>query len=219
MKSLLMPLPFLLLMACGNASPPMEETHSQAMATRADTAHQQEAPPSPNPVVSSPDKAAEPKMQQPPAAKSSPDPAPAPKPPKAGINDTLRHFYSDGRLSVILTPWMDRKREIWVFDPWGARTYTMEETSREYSKRADLSFGSKGNLREAVIHFNPGASRYTYTTTITFSQQNMPEWKTEEQFPMESLELPDKSYWDSKAQRWVKQEIVKEQPVPEQFRR
>ncbi|HRB25966.1 MAG TPA: hypothetical protein PLU85_08245 [Bacteroidia bacterium] len=57
---------------------------------------------------------------------------------------------------------------------------------------------------------------YWYETEIIFDENNNPQWKTELQFPQESTEqnLNNKWWWNTRTNSWVKQEIIREQPVP-----
>jgi len=54
---------------------------------------------------------------------------------------------------------------------------------------------------------------YWYTSNLTFGFNNEPLWKEDVQHPEDHVIFPgsNKSYW--KDGKWVKQEIIQEQPV------
>ena len=62
---------------------------------------------------------------------------------------------------------------------------------------------------------NPGASMYWYTEHITFNTVNEPETRRSEQHPVERVELPDIQIWNKQQRKWIKQESVGCQPVPQ----
>lgn len=124
---------------------------------------------------------------------------------------------SPQKVSVEITPWHDGKRELIFFDPFGNKIYSISDIRRSYSQTTDLvRFHENGACSLAKTTINPGASMYWYETEIIFDENNIPKWKTEFQFPQESSaqNLNNKWWWDEKTNSWVKQEIVKEQPVP-----
>jgi hypothetical protein len=144
------------------------------------------------------------------------------KPVTTEENETV-HYYNPrmgkSKVSVRITPWKDGRRKMFLYDPFGNVTFEREDVRMSYSDTATIKkFHDNGAVAVLYIHMNPGASMYWYETTITFSINNEPEWKTSLQQPA-TLEdhLNSKSYWDKKTKTWKKQEIIKEQPVPKEY--
>ncbi len=133
------------------------------------------------------------------------------------------HFYDPrmgkNKVSVRITPWKDGKRKMYLYDPYGNVTFEREDVRMSYSDTATIKkFHDNGAVAVLDIHLNPGASMYWYETTITFSINNEPEWKTATKHPSTLEELMDnKYYWDKKEKVWKKQEIIREQPVPKEY--
>lgn len=133
--------------------------------------------------------------------------------------ESVFHYYQSTpkRVSVEITPWHDGKRELNFFDQFGNKTYSINDIRRSYSSTTELKgFHKNGACSLAKISINPDASMYWYETEIIFDENNNPQWKTELQFPQESTEqnLNNKWWWNARANSWVKQEIIREQPVP-----
>lgn len=130
--------------------------------------------------------------------------------------DSILHHYSNGKISVIITPWEDGRREIQFYDLKGNRTYSMEEARLSYQVSVDLAFHKNGAVKEAYVFTNPGASMYMYSETIQFSSVNEPEWRVSKKTP--TLTLDDASgkkyYWDKKDKQWKEQEVISCQPAP-----
>jgi hypothetical protein len=145
---------------------------------------------------------------------------PRPAPPQTvtvlTLEDTIKHFYINKKISVVITPKHDGKRLYQLYDLYGNLTYEMEEIRLSYSQSINLSFHENGAVKKAKIHFNPGASLHWYETEIIFDTTNEPLLKTETQMPvrsaLQSLEKP--MFWDKKEKRWIKQEIIKETISP-----
>jgi len=133
-------------------------------------------------------------------------------------NKTVFHYYQSEpkRVAVEITPWNDGKRVIRFFNPAGDTTYSIEDINRSYSSITQLRFHKSGACSSAETSMNPGASMYWYETKITFDENNNPLWKTETQMPMESIEqnMNNEWWWNGTSKSWVRQEIIKEQPVP-----
>jgi hypothetical protein len=133
------------------------------------------------------------------------------------------HYYNPrmgkNKVSVRISPWKDGRRKMYLYDPFGNVTFEREDVRLGYSDTATIKkFHDNGAVAVLYIHMNPGASMYWYETTITFSINNEPEWKTSLQQPA-TLEdhLNSKYYWDKKTKTWKKQEIIREQPVPKEY--
>jgi hypothetical protein len=136
---------------------------------------------------------------------------PAPKPYK---EDTIYHKYKNGTPSVTIFPRHEGRRKILVYNRQGKITIELEEVIMSYQVTYDFNFREDGSVNTLKEHTNPGTSRYWYDCQITFSNNNEPEWKKCEQFPMDRLEHPNanKYYWNKSNNQWVKQEYVEEQP-------
>jgi len=134
------------------------------------------------------------------------------------ITDTIYYRYSDGRVSVKVCPFLAGERDILIFSPGAKLVHTLTDVRKSYSVGHDLKFRSNGSLELVKQRTNPGASRYWYECTITFGEQNNPLWKHCIQQPAESVleALGKKYYWDKVGQEWKAQEIVYEQPVPQE---
>ncbi|MEP7171708.1 MAG: hypothetical protein ABI855_20210, partial [Bacteroidota bacterium] len=129
------------------------------------------------------------------------------------------YYYKDSpkRISVEITPWINGRRKVIFYDPFGKETYRCENVRMSYTITTALKkFHDNGAVAQIEIHNNPGASMYWYETEITFDINNEPQWKTEIQKPEMNLEqsMNNKSYWNANTKQWVKQEIIHEQPVP-----
>ncbi|HOZ83383.1 MAG TPA: hypothetical protein PKU82_10700, partial [Bacteroidia bacterium] len=133
--------------------------------------------------------------------------------------ESVFHYYQSTpkRVSVEITPWHDGKRELNFFDQFGNKTYSINDIRRSYSSTTELKeFHKNGACSLVKTSVNPDASMYWYETEIIFDENNNPQWKTELQFPQESTEqnLNNKWWWNTRTNSWVKQEIIREQPVP-----
>lgn len=132
------------------------------------------------------------------------------------IADSTVHYFTNGKVSVIRTPWIDGKRETKFFNLKSELTYTIEEVRLSYQVSADLKFYENGGVETVHVFTNPGASRYSFNSTILFSTVNEPQWKIDKKTPAESIADAngDKYFWHKKEKRWVKQEIISCAPVP-----
>lgn len=150
-----------------------------------------------------------------PAVKSKPERVAPAKKPNQPANDTTYHYYSNKKLSVKITPWVEGKRKIFFYDLKGEQTFSLEDVRMSYSIITHLQFHPNGAASKAEINNNPGASRYWYETVITFDTDNTPLVKTEQQMPIERIDLENlPSFWNKEKQQWIKQEIVKETSTP-----
>jgi hypothetical protein len=124
--------------------------------------------------------------------------------------DTTFHYYSNKRVSVKITPWVDGERWVLLYNLLGEETYRSKDIRKSYTEVAQLKFHSNGAVSTMNIHLNPGASQYWYETTITFSTTNDPLQKSSERKPYEDLSTTPKpwEYWDSKTKQWRKQEVM-----------
>jgi len=136
-----------------------------------------------------------------------------------GMNDTVYHYFSNRKLSVKEHPFNNGRRKIEVFDYMtGKVNIELEDVRMSFSVSHRLRFRNDGSLERVSVHENPGASRYWYECEMTFSNTNEPQWQTCQQMPMDRVEFPSKYYWDKSRRQWIKQEIIIEQPVPDQYR-
>ena len=129
-------------------------------------------------------------------------------------NDTIYHYFSDGRLSAKIAPKSDRQK-IWIYLPNGEIIYELENIRLSYSCYNELFFRKNGSVEKIISSLNPGASMYMYKTFIHFDERNEPRYKIDEKSPSTLEEhMNNKSLWDSKNRRWIKQEIVIETNSP-----
>ncbi len=138
--------------------------------------------------------------------------------PVVGESETAVYYYTGSKKkSVEISPWVDGKRTITLYDPFGKVSYIFSDRNLSYSITTRLvTFHSNGAVQKAVVHNNPGASISWSESQITFSINNEPEWKEVTTYPVElTIDGNPKYYWDKKQQNWVKQEVVHEQPVPQ----
>ena len=127
--------------------------------------------------------------------------------------DTTKYFYSNNKLSVKVSPWVNGRRKTWLYDYSGGLTYEQEEARLSFHITATLHFRKDGSVEKMEIHNNPGASMYWYETVITFGTTNEPQWKTETRYPIQTLDDAGKSfYWDKNGKKWIAQDIVEEKP-------
>ncbi len=131
-----------------------------------------------------------------------------------------KKFYYKGqpqRISVEISAWNNDRRTIKFYNPFGEITYKIEDVKLSYSSITELKrMHDNGACALIETSMNPGASMYWYETKITFDENNNPLWKEEIEKPEMTIEqnLNNKSWWNAKAKSWIKQEIIKEQPVP-----
>lgn len=137
-------------------------------------------------------------------------------------NDTIFHYYINGSVSVKIFPWENGERTIQLFNLYGKKTFETNDVKQSYSVFNHLSFHSNGGVSKIVESTNPGASMYMYEATMKFSSTNDPEIRTESKTPS-SLEemMKDKIpfFWNKNEKKWIKQEVVIEAEVPEEFRK
>jgi hypothetical protein len=129
-------------------------------------------------------------------------------------------YYSDSKqVSLIIEPWLNDKRKLLFYNHKGELTYTQEDVRMSYSIFTSVKhFHSNGAVKEIEIHLNPGASMYMYQSYITFNEDNIPLWKTDTQHPSRLEDhMKPPSYWDQKEKVWKQQEVVIEQPVPDNY--
>ena len=124
--------------------------------------------------------------------------------------DSTVHYYVNGKISVIRTPWKDGRRETKLYNLKGDLTYTIEEARLSYMVSADLEFHPNGAVESAFVFTNPGASRFMYNSTIHFSTTNDPQWRLDKKTPAVTIDdaAGDKYYWHKKNKRWEKQEVI-----------
>lgn len=139
-------------------------------------------------------------------------------PVKKPANDTVYHYYTDGAVSARITPWVNSKRSIWLYDPKGRRTYTFSDERSSYISTTTLSFQANGAVSKAGTHLNPGASMYMYETTTTFGPANEPLTQVKTQSPQMKLEMPVIYHWDPAQQRWVDPGAGKQQELLDDLR-
>lgn len=132
------------------------------------------------------------------------------------MSDTIYHYYKDGKISVKISPRVDGRQVVSIYGKKGEVHMQLESVFLSYSVSHDLKFRADGSLEKIKEHHNPGASMYWSECVLTFSQWNVPQWKSCQQYPIKSLNDYNNYhyYWDLSNKTWVKQEIVKEQSTP-----
>jgi hypothetical protein len=129
-------------------------------------------------------------------------------------NDTVYSYYSNKKVSVKTAPWNNGNQQIWLYNIKGNVMYTFTNSRLHGSTHTDFKFRQDGSVSEAVTSMQPDGGIQHYTTYITFSNSNEPEWKHSEKYPASVTAFPDDYYWDKNTKSWKKQETIEEQPVP-----
>lgn len=129
-------------------------------------------------------------------------------------NDTIYNYYSNKAISVKTAPWKNGEQQIWLYDLKGNVTYTFTNSRNHGVTRTEFKFRQDGSVSEAVTSMQPDGGIQHYTTYITFSNSNEPEWKRSEKYPASVTAFPDDYYWNKSTKSWKKQETIEEQPVP-----
>ena len=125
------------------------------------------------------------------------------------------YLYANGDTSVIVYPWKEHRRAIVLYDLKGKQTFELEDVRLSYTVWNKLSFHPNGAVKKIEQHSNPGASLYSYKSTMTFDTLNNPLTKRDEKFPsdLQDLEKSNTWFWNSKQKNWVPQETMECQPV------
>lgn len=137
---------------------------------------------------------------------------------KVAANDTVRYYYKNSnKISVIISPWKEGRRNILLFDPWGKETYRHEDALLSYSNISEIkSFHTNGAVYEMTESLNPGGGIQHYESLITFGINNDPEWKTVNEYPPTLENMTNNQwYWSKKEKTWIKQEVIIETITPE----
>ncbi|MCC6583366.1 MAG: hypothetical protein IT271_06665 [Chitinophagales bacterium] len=135
--------------------------------------------------------------------------SPSPKPEKTILpkNIVEKFYYKNSkRISVIVTPWLDGKRTVTLFDTLGNETYRFKDVRLSYSNTTEIKeFHQNGAVSKMHNHINPGASMYWYDTDIYFDINNVPISKMELRQPA-SLDdnMNGKSLWNRETKSWEK---------------
>ncbi|MFN8282584.1 MAG: hypothetical protein U0U67_05180 [Chitinophagales bacterium] len=121
---------------------------------------------------------------------------------------TVQKFYykNTKRISVIITPWLNGKRTVTLFDTLGNETYHFDDVIQSYSNTTEIKqFHPNGAVAKINNHLNPGASMYWYDTDFEFDTNNEPVSKTEMRHPA-SLDdyMNGKSMWNKETKSWQK---------------
>lgn len=135
--------------------------------------------------------------------------SPKAKPEKIILpKNVVEKFYykNSKRISVIVTPWLDGKRTVTLFDTLGNETYRFNDVRLSYSNTTEIKeFHQNGAVSKMHNHINPGASMYWYDTDIYFDINNVPISKMELRQPA-SLDdyMNGKSLWNKETKSWEK---------------
>jgi hypothetical protein len=119
--------------------------------------------------------------------------------------DTLRYFYQNTkRISAIITPRINGKWKLILFNLQGEKTYEFENTISSYSSISDIKhFHSNGAISEVTCSMNPGASMYMYHSTYFFDLNNNPLKMESNQSPSNSIEDFKTYEWDITTKNWL----------------
>jgi len=125
-------------------------------------------------------------------------------------NEEEKKYYSNGKLSVRISPWKDGRRTWTLYDLYGNITIELEEVSLSYTVSYDARFHENGAV--SVIHFseNPGAANFWYEGEMEFSTTNEPITRRVRKMPIENLEeMTNRKwvYWDKKSKSWKEQDV------------
>jgi hypothetical protein len=158
-----------------------------------------------------------PSKQQTVRVERPPKPERPPEPKQPQVEDTIRHLYSNGSLSVKISPWSEGRQSIWLYDLYGRNTFETENIRHSYSVSNDLKFHPNGAVSTIIEHMNPGASLYMYKSTMTFSTTNEPLVRKDEKWPSSLDEIMKERpwFWNKQTRQWIQQEIVIETNWPE----
>lgn len=126
--------------------------------------------------------------------------------------DTIFYFYKNSKkTSVIIYPAVNGRTAIEFFDPFGKKTFEMEEVRLSYSVGINfIKWHENGSVEQIEEHVNPGASIHFYENTYYFDINNNPTWKSTFQYPPE-LDSRKDYYW--KDNKWILQEAMEGMPV------
>ncbi|MFZ4785840.1 MAG: hypothetical protein ACOYLH_10200 [Flavobacteriales bacterium] len=152
------------------------------------------------------------------AQAASVDAAPQPEAIRTQVSDTIFYYYKgNNALSVYITPWVDNKRMVVLFDPFGKETYRFENVQGHMSEVSKITSFHPNGAVAAINHYsNPGASINWADADYTFGINNEPEWMVVHEHP-ETLEnsMNNSFYWDKKTNSWKRQEVAIETITPE----
>jgi hypothetical protein len=155
--------------------------------------------------------------------KQEPIQTPKPRPeidPRPGVDKPIistpviqhqeeKKYYSNGKLSLWISPWKEGRRYWKLYDLYGNETIELEEVHLSYSVSYDARFHENGAVK--IIHFseNPGAANFWYEGEMEFSTTNEPITRRVRRMPVESLEeMVHRKwvYWDKRTKSWREQE-------------
>lgn len=132
--------------------------------------------------------------------------------------DTIFYYYKgNNAVSAFITPWVDNRRVVVLFDPFGKETYRFENVQGHMSEVSKITSFHPNGAVAAINHYsNPGASINWADADYTFGINNEPEWMVVHEHP-ETLEntMNNSFYWDKKTKAWKRQEVVIETITPE----
>lgn len=137
------------------------------------------------------------------------DPQPEPSKIRPIPNEEEQKYYSNGKVSVLISPWQEGRRTWKLYDLYGNETIELEEVRLSYSVSYDAQFHPNGAVQ--VIHFseNPGAASFWYEGEMEFSTTNEPITRRVRKMPVENLEeMMNRKwvYWDKRTKSWKEQE-------------
>ena len=134
----------------------------------------------------------------------------------ASKNAVQKFYYKNSkRISIIITPWLDSKRTVTLFDTLGKETYRFNDVLLSYSNTTEIKkFHENGAVSKINNHINPGASMYWYDTNIDFDINNEPISKMELRQPASLDDYANgKSNWNRKTKSWEKDNPIPQEPI------
>lgn len=120
---------------------------------------------------------------------------------------TIIHYYKNSKKpSVKITPWIDGRRFVLLFDITGNETYRFDDVRMSYSSTSTIkSFHENGAVKHIQNHMNPGASMYWYESDIYFDTNNEPTERNDIRQPARLEDyMYGKSVWDKETRSWKK---------------
>lgn len=132
--------------------------------------------------------------------------------------DTTYHDYINNKISVKIHPWRDGRRNIELYNLYGALTYIHEDQHTAYSDSCQLQFYSNGAVERIgySIHSDDGRLRveiyFDSTNEPLRLKRNMQPWIKY------AAAIETQYFWHRTERRWQQPEVIMCQPVPETHR-
>ncbi len=146
-----------------------------------------------------------------------------PVPPDPALKTPTIYYYTNPHIvSATITPWVNNRRKIILYDLQGNITYETEDNisfkNSQLTTRPITNIHPNGSIAEIItVHYgtfavNPTPENWFTSESITyFDTDNKPQWRKHTQNPNTMYEESVKYYWDTNNKKWVKQEVINEQ--------